>query len=277
MTLDTLPDRGHNQPPELITLPSLPPEPTEEALEAAIASIAPTDEPLPYNAVELAKLAATVAAFTDACGKWKDLKTISTVEQSGKLTDFITGARGVWTKIETKRKEEKGVHDARAKIVQDAFTLLLDKVKKATDDLKPMQAAWLVAENARIAKEKADALAAAEEKRLEAERLAAAAASRNDVSGEVEAARMLEDAKKETKQAARTETAKSGSATGGGRAMSLRTVKTAEIHSRNAVYMHFRDHPDVVELLQRLATQAVQAGFEFEEKILTVKTVQVAA
>ena len=35
MTLDTLPDRGHNQPPELITLPSLPPEPTEEEIGRA--------------------------------------------------------------------------------------------------------------------------------------------------------------------------------------------------------------------------------------------------
>ena len=41
--------------------------------------------------------------------------------------------------------------------------------------------------------------------------------------------------------------------------------------------MHFREHPDVIDLLQRLATAAVRAGVEFDPKILTVKKDQVPA
>ena len=274
--MNDLPDRSHNNPPEL--LPVLPPEPTEEQVKAQLGK--PVEElaaELPYDPIRHAAFKARVIAFTDACGKWRDLKTIQNVEQSEKLTDFITGARGIAKQIEEARKEEKGVHDAKAKVVQDAYVLLIDMMTRAVETVKPLQADWLKREQDRIAAEKAEAARVAKEKADEAARLAAEAAARNDVAGEVEAERLAKDAAKEEKAAARPASAKAGSATGGGRAMSLRTVRTAEIHSQNGVYMHFRENAEVRDLLQRLANAAVRSGVEFDPKILTVKTEQVAA
>lgn len=274
---DELPDRSHNLPPDIAMLPVLPPEPTGEAVAEAMAAAPIAAEPPPYDAAKFAAFVLRVSAFTEACGKWRDIKTISTAEQSEKLTDFIGGARGIAKQIEEQRKADKGVWDDKGKIVQAAYVLLIDKMTRAVESVKPLQADWLKREQARIDAEKAELARLAAEKKAEAERLAAQAAARNDVDGEVEAERLRKEAAKDEKSAARTTRAKAGSASGGGRSMSMRSVKTAEIHSRNSIYMHFRDHPAVIDLLQRLANEAVRAGVEFDPKILTVRDDQVAA
>lgn len=274
---ETLPDRGHNLPPGIDMLPSLPPEPSAEAVAEAIANEPEREEPPPFDAEAVASFKLRVSAFADACGKWRDLKTITSAEQSEKLTDFITGARGVKKQIEEKRKSDKKVWDDKGKAVMAAYTDLTDVMDRAVDSVKPLQADWLRRENERIAAEKAEAARIAAEKQAEAERLAAQAAARNDVAGEAEAAKLLKEAGKQAKAAARPVKASAGSATGAGRTMSIRKTKVAVIHSQNGVYMHFRSHPAVVDLLQRLANEAVRAGEVFEERLLTVKEVESVA
>ncbi|MCA0424024.1 MAG: hypothetical protein LCH61_12000 [Proteobacteria bacterium] len=271
---DQLPDRGHNMPPEL--LPVLPPEPAAEAVSTAVESLKPRVLP-PYDLTIHTAFKLRVDAFADACGKWRDLKVIQTAEQAEKLTDFISGARGIAKQIEENRKAEKGIWDAKGAEVQKAYVGLMDVMTRAIETVKPLQADWLKREQDRIDAEKAEAARIASEKAEEAARLAAEAAARNDVAGEVEAERLAKDAAKEVKAAARPTSAKAGSASGGGRAMALRTVRTAEIHSFNAVYMHFREDPDVRALLQSKANAAIRSGVEFDSKILTVKTERVAA
>lgn len=274
--MNDLPDRGHNMPPEL--LPVLPPEATDEQIGAQFEK--PVEElvaELPYDPIKHAGFKVRVNAFAEACGKWRDLKVIQTAEQSEKLTDFISGARGIAKQIEEARKAEKGVHDAKAKVVQDAYVALIETMTRAVDTVKPMQADWLKREQARIDAEKAEAARLAKEKADEAARLAAAAAARNDVAGEVEAERMAKEAAKEENAAYRPVSAKAGSATGGGRAMSMRTIRTAEIHNFNQVYLMFRDEPEVRDLLQRLANAAVRCGVAFDPKTLTVKEEKVVA
>lgn len=266
---------GGNFPPE--ALPALPPEPTGDQVDAALSQIEPANEPPPYDVAKHTAFALRVSAFAEACGKWRDLKTIQTAEQSGKLTDFITGARGIAKQIEDARKTEKGVWDAKGKAVQDAYVGLIDIMTRAVETVKPLQADWLMRENARIEAERAETRRIAAEKEEAAAKAAAEAAARNDVAGEVEAERMAAEAAKAKKAAERQTTAKAGSASGAGRTMALRMVRTAEIQNLNQVYLHFRDHPDVREVLQRLANAAVRAGVEFDPKIITVKEEKVAA
>ena len=272
-----LPPRSHNHPPEI--LPVFPPEPTDEAVAAAItpAEDGGSADPLPYDAERHAKLRLQSLAFADACGKWRDLKTITTAEQSEKLTDFIAGARGLAKKVEEARKADKKVWDDKAAAVQKAYVGLTDILTRAAESVKPLQADWLRREQERIEAEKAEAKRRADEAAAEAARLAAQAAARNDVVGEAEAEKAAKEAAKLQKAANRDVRAKAGSATGGGRSMSLRTVKTAEIVNQNAVYMHFREHPRVKEVLQSLANEAIRTGFDFPENIIIVKTEQVAA
>ncbi len=255
-----LPPRSHNNPPEI--LPTLPPLKAEvdadiELRASLVGKV--SDEPAPYDLAEHMRLADNVAAFCDACGAWKDLKTITSETQAKRLTDFVSGARGLYKAVEERRKLEKAPHDAKGQAVQDAFTGLTAKITRVADDMKKMQADWLVRENARIAAEKAEAAAKARAELEAAQKAAAEAATRNDVSGEVDAEKALKDAQKAVKAAEKPAAVRAGSATGGGRTMALRDQHNCVITNINHAFMAFREAPEVAELLVRLANAAVRA------------------
>lgn len=276
--------RGHNNPPEGI-LPVLPPPIAPEAIKDSIlaaraAALETAGEGIPpFDAGRVALYAANVASFCDACGAWKDIKTITSAEQSERLTDFVAGAVELAKKIDASRVDEKKAHDDRGKAVQKAYIPLTDKLDRVIELMKDMQADWLKRENDRIAAEKAEAARIAREKADEAARELAAAEARNDVSGVIDAEAKAAEAKKEVSVAAKPVKASAGSASGGGRTMALRTVKTARIDDLRAVFLFFEKHPDVLETIQRLATAAVRASDYVEGSVpgITLITDQVAA
>ena len=258
-----LPPRTHNAPPEPIEMPILPGEATPEQIaRAQEANKAP--EPIEgitaYDTDSHAELSAHVAVFCDAAGKWLDIKTVQSAEQAERLSDFVTGARGLFSKVEDARKGAKKPWDDLSQQVQDAYAPLASKVKIIAEKMKVMQADWLKRENARIAKERAEAEAKAREALEAARRAAAEAEARNDIAGQVEAEEALKAAQKQEKAAAKPAKAQAGSATGAGRKMSLRTYKHARVINRRACFAFFQSAPEVEELLTRLATAAVRKG-----------------
>jgi len=255
---DNTPDRGHNNPPEL--LPVLPPPIGDEVAQQNVADTLAIEEELAYDPVVHESLRLNVAAFCDAAGAWKDLGRIENPAQSERLTDFVAGARGLYKKTDEARKKAKSIHDAKGAAVQKAFTPLLDKLERVASLMKDMQADWLRREEARIAQEKRAAQEEADRLRREAEAAAAQAAARNDISGQVDAEAALKAAEEQAAAAARTEKARAGSATGGGRAMALRTQAYAEIENWRAVFMHFEARQEVKDVLQRLADAAIRGG-----------------
>jgi hypothetical protein len=260
-----LPPKTHNNPPEVIEMPALPGEATPEQIEraqaAAVVKTSADERALvAFSPDKHAELSAHVAVFCDAAGKWLDIKQVQNAEQSERLTDFVTGARGLFKRVDEARKEAKKPWDDLGQMVQDAYTPLTAKLDKLSKAMKAMQADWLSRENARIAKEKAEAEAKARAEREAAEKAAAEALARNDISGQVEAEEALKAAQKAEKQAAKPVKAQAGSATGGGRTMSLRKTKHARITNKRVCFAYFMDHPAVDELLERLATAAVRAG-----------------
>ena len=258
-----LPPRDHNQPPEVLPMPSLPGEATPEQIaRAQEAAKAPEkiNDLQAYDPAQHAELAAHVQVFCDAAGKWLDIKTVQSAEQAERLTDFVTGARDLYKRVEDARKADKKPWDDLGKQVQGAYTPLAAKVERIAKSMKAMQADWLRREDARIAEEKRQAEAAARAEREAAERAAAEAAARNDISGQVEAEEALKAAEKAEKAAAKPAKAQVGSATGAGRKMSLRETKHAKVINRRACFAYFQSHPEVEELLTRLATAAVRKG-----------------
>lgn len=200
-----------------------------------------------------------VQDHTDAAGAWLDMREITSDEMSEKATDFMSGARGVWSELEAERKAQKKPYDDAGKAVQDLFTPLQAKVKTAGEKVGAMQTRWLKVkrdreEAARIQRE-AEARAAQQE----ADRLAREAEARNDISGMIDAEAAVREAAKEVKAAATPVKAQAGSATGAGRTVSLRTYWFADVENINHAFVAFRDHPEVRELLERLATAAVRA------------------
>lgn len=244
---DTPPPMGHNSPPETP----------------------------PYDPIAFAATMAKAQEVADAAASWLDLGEIDTAEQSQMLTDFVAATRKIEKAIDAERAEAKRPHDAKVALVQGAYRRPLSILEKCLAKAKELQTGWLVKEAKRIAAEKARLAEEAAQKRAEAEAEAQRAALNNDIAGQVAAEGAAKEAAALEKAANRKETAKAGSYSGGGRTMALRTVKTAVIESRRQVIMHFQDHPDMIDLLQRLANAAVRAGETVAG--VTVKEVQVAA
>ena len=284
-----LPPRDHNQPPEVLPMPSLPGEATPEQIARAqkdaedktgTAVIIPDGIILigagneyekgliAYDPDTHAELAAHVQVFCDAAGKWLDIKTIQTAEQSERLTDFVTGARGLCKRVEDSRKGAKKPWDDLSRQVQDAYSPLASKVKIIAEKMKLMQSDWLKREQARIAAEKREAEAKAREAREAAEKAAAEAEARNDISGQVEAEEALKAAQKAEKAAAKPAKAQAGSATGAGRTMALRTVRTAEIVNVKAALLYWMNDPALLAELQRIANAAVRSGDITEDQAI---------
>ena len=185
------------------------------------------------------------------------------IEDAGRaseISDVVATVRGAFSAVDKIRAELKKPHDDAGAEVQKAFKVFLTALEADGKKIKAMQAAWLEAEDARIAAE----TRAREEEARKAQEAAWAeqqmAEARGDTLAAAKAAEQAEEAEKLARAAAKPEKARAESASGGGRTMSLRTQAYAEITNWRAVYMRFEDEAEVREVLQRLADRAVRAG-----------------
>lgn len=192
---------------------------------------------------------------------WVKNGAITSEEQAAKLNDFRSGVKAVIKTVENDRKADKKPHDDAGKAVQEAYTPIIAQLKKAVDLTEKPLRDFLLAEQRRK-----EAEAAAERKRI-AEEQARIEAERKAAEAEGDAARAAElegiekQAQKEAKRADRAPSKASvGSATGAGKSTSVRRIAYAKVTAVGPCFSYFRDHPDVLDLLTRLATNAVRAG-----------------
>ena len=203
-------------------------------------------------------LQAQLADFIDAAGVWADLKTLDSQEQADKASDFVAGATKLEKALDAERTAQKRPHDDAAKAVQAFFAPELRKVELAKGAVKKLVADHLarVAAEERKAKAEAEARAAAEA--AAAAKAKAEAEARNDIAGIVAAEEAEKEAAKAQKAAAKPVTARAESATGAGRTMSLRTTYSCEVENAGPALSYYRSHPEVIALIERLATAEVR-------------------
>lgn len=197
--------------------------------------------------------------FLEVTKQWIELDEIKTENQAELCADQITGLRKLWKEADDSRKVAKKPHDTAAKAVQDAFKPILLKLEKAADALKPKLETYATKRAEEEAREKAAAEAKAREELKAAEDAARVAEADGDIDAQVEAEAKAKEAESVAKAAAKAPSQKIKSATGGGRTMSLRSVKEVEIKNINVLFMHFKETPQVVELLKSLATASVRS------------------
>lgn len=217
------------------------------------------NNPPPFDKDVLEKHRQAADEFLQATQVWLNLPKIETDEHAKQMTDQIDGLRGLFKKVDAARKDAKAPHDTAGKAVQDAFTPILTKLKKASDALKPKLAEY-ASEQARIEQaRKAEEERKAREEADAARKALAEAEAAGDIGASVDAEAALKEAEKAQKDATKKSTTSVKSATGAGRTMSLRTVKKVEITNVRVLFMHYQSHPDVADVLHRLATADVRA------------------
>lgn len=217
------------------------------------------NNPPPFDPDVLERHRAAADEFLKATQVWLNLPKIETEEHAKQMTDQIDGLRGLFKKVDAARKDAKKPHDDAGTKVQSAYNPILAKLKKAADALKPKLADYASEqakiEQARKVEEERKAREEAEAARKALEEAEAA----GDIGASVDAEAALKEAEKAQKDATKKSSASVKSASGAGRTMSLRTVKKVEITNVRVLFMHYQSHPDVADVLHRLATADVRA------------------
>jgi hypothetical protein len=188
-----------------------------------------------------------------------DGEPISNEQQADAVSSLLNRLRRVSKDADEARKAEKKPHDEAAKAVQQKWTPIISKAELAASTAKQALAPWLQ-------KIEADNRAKAEAAQAEADRIAAIALeARQKAAGNLEAAedaeRLLKVATAAQKDAVRAGKAKAH-ATGGERAIGLRSVWTPTLTDSCAALRHYREQQPT-ELKQWLVEQAerdVRAG-----------------
>lgn len=224
-------------------------------------AITGANNPPPYRAEVVEQHDTEARNFLDAAAEWLQAGPIGDADQAAKLNDWISGAKGKVKAIDSDRVTDKKPHDEAGKLVQGAYTPILDKMKRAIERVSPLMGDWLQREQKRQQEEAARKRAEAEAAARAAEESARKAASRTDIAGEVEAEEAAKRAAEMQKEADRLANArvKSTSATGGGRAISMRTHWRAEIHNVRIAFLEFQDAPEVAEALRNLAERRARS------------------
>jgi hypothetical protein len=218
------------------------------------------NKPPAFDPDKLAELEAKAKEFADAAGEWKEAGKIDSAEQAQKANDFLSTGRAIHKQIEETRKVEKEPFLAAGREVDSAFNSLKDIVERAAALVKPLAEAFLREQEAAERKRRDEEARKAREEAAEAERARLQAEARNDVVGQQEAEQREKAAREAEKEASKTESAKLGSATGGGKSTSLRTRRWAEITNINQAMLHYRDSPEMADLLFCLANAEVRAS-----------------
>lgn len=243
-----------------------------------------TAEPIHLpNATPFDLIAESATDLLTEARNWADGSAVETQEQADTVSRLIEELRLNAKAADEARKDENKPHDEAKAAVQAKYAPLFadpktkapGQVFKAIDALKATLAPFLrkldeeKREAERIAREAAEAKA---REAQEAMRQAAA----NDMAAREEAEAKVRDAEAAQK-AAKTAASDKAHATGGSRAMGLRTVWKAHMADAHAAAAHYwRTNPEAfTALLQKLADDDVRSGkrsvpgFEIvEERVL---------
>jgi len=228
----------------------------------------------PFDATYIDGAKGKVREFADAAGDWLDLKTITTDEQAEKLNDFIKGTRDLAKLIEAQRVKDKEPWLTGSREVDAAYAPLMAPLKASITKARDLLTGFM---NRKKAAEEAERQAEVERLRKEretAEKELAASQARNDVMTEAEREADLKKLDKAEKKAARPTRVKVASATGGGRSVGLRTIRTAKLIKRRTAFLYLEErHGEEIDaLLVSLANRELRGGAKSVDGFEIVET-----
>lgn len=215
-------------------------------MDGSTAEIGHNNPPSPID-----ELKARVNEFGAAAKAWGQ-SGVNSAKDSDDIDEFTKGARALYKEIDEMRVAEKKPHDDAAKAVQEKYKPLLDLMSDMGKAAKALRTSYL----SKVEAEER------ERQRVEREKAAKAEA---DALAKMEAARANDDlvaqkeAEAEAEKAAETIEAaeKAPKATAGS---GMRTVRTAEITNPTMAVAHYKAHPEVLSLVERLANADIRAA-----------------
>ena len=191
---------------------------------------------------------------------WLDGSAITSQAEADAVSKLLDAFRKAGKDADKARADEKRPHDDAAKVVQSKWKPLLDTADTCADTCKKVLSPWLqkLEEEQRAKAEEARRVAEAEAQKA-AEAMRASDGTNIDAREQAEA--QVRSAKLAEEAAKRAEGQKAH-ATGGERAIGLRTYYTPVMVDRKAALLHYlaTDPDAVVAFLEGLAKADVQRG-----------------
>lgn len=202
-----------------------------------------------------------VNEFGRAAQQWGETG-VQTDADAERLNDFLAGARQIHKDLDAMRVAEKKPHDDAAKAVQAKFKPLLDAIERAGAAAKGVLSAYMRRKEAQLAEQRRREAEEAARIEAEAQAKAAEAEARGDLVGAAEAEAAAAVAKAEADAATDADAAKARvqSASGAGRTTGMRTFRIAKIVNSALAVAHYRNHPEVLATIERLANADIRAS-----------------
>lgn len=214
----------------------------------------------PFNPEVVATLTKQAGAISDAASAWSRAEVVNDTK-AGELKDFIDTARKLQKAVEDRRKAEKQPHLDAGRAVDKAFKDITSILERSLIIArKPLEAYLRQQQEAKEAARRA-AEEEARKQAEEAQRAREVAERNSSAAAQVEAERAAAEAQEAAQRAAAPARATVGSATGAGtRATGLREYRFARIDNIRHAFMHYHDHPDIADCIQRLANAEIRAA-----------------
>ena len=191
---------------------------------------------------------------------WLDGGTVSSQAEADNIGLLLDMARKSWTAADDQRKAEKRPHDDAAKAVQEKYKPLLTRAELVETACKHALAPWLWKIEAANRAQAEEAKRIAQEEAATAEQ-AIRQAQGGSISDLERAEEILRSAKRAAKIAKKTGKARA-QASGGDRAVTLRTSYVAELTNETDfarfAWAHHRD--ELHQFLLGIAQRLVNAG-----------------
>ena len=222
-----------------------------------------TNDPDPF-AAKRADIDQRLSAFLEAADTWAKRGELDDA-LAERANDFIAGAKKLLKEAEEARKAEKKPHMDAAKAVDQTWDAIKTRIEKVIGVVTPKLAAHLRKKDEERRAREEEARRKAREAE-EAARLAAAdAAAAESAQARIEAEERAEaEARRAAEAAAEAERAREParveSATGLANRKGLRTVRKPVIVSLPQALSHYRNEPELAELIERFAARDLRAA-----------------
>jgi hypothetical protein len=234
---------GHNRPPE--------PLDTAAAAEKRVA-----------DPIKVADLIKTADEWAEKYPAPTQVESVAAADRVlGAANEFLNQLDAHWNELDAARIAEKRPHDIAAAAVQAKYKPQLDKIDLCRRAVKALHNGWLKLKGARERADRERDLRAAAEEQRRADQLAeqAKAGGPGTVTNLVNSAEAAQEAERLRQRAVAIPQRPQSRGAISGRARSLRTAWLAKVVEWNLLYEHYKDHPDVKDVLQELANAAVRA------------------
>lgn len=204
-------------------------------------------------------ITATIDDISEKAKRWKQAG-VNDEAQAMKLTDFISKVRSTKTEADETRKAQRKPHDDAIAVIQDDYRPLLEALDRCLSDTLAIANDWTKQEQARLERERAKEIEQARSTLEKAERDLERAQIHGDYAGQAKAEAAITKAHKALGTTAKPKKAAMKSMSGGGRTLAARTVRRAEITDLAKALHHYRDEPEIAQLVEKLANRDIRAA-----------------